>query len=143
MVQVPIIADYLRSKELLLRWMELSAFSDALYRTHLGTLINQSAQFYTDNDTFAAFAVFATVHRSLGSYRVRLMANASATGLPLVRHMWLQYPSDPNTFGLTAQVLLRGAVRGGCAAVGLLRQLRTALPHGWPHRSLCCWGRSP
>ena len=35
---------YLRTKELLLRWCECSAFSDALYRTHEGNLPEDSAQ---------------------------------------------------------------------------------------------------
>ena len=33
-----------RSKELLLRWMEMSAFSDAMFRTHVGNRPNASAQ---------------------------------------------------------------------------------------------------
>ena len=54
---------YLRSQELLLRWMEMSAFSDCLFRTHPGTYPGDSAQFYSNNDTFAAFARCASLHR--------------------------------------------------------------------------------
>jgi alpha-glucosidase (family GH31 glycosyl hydrolase) len=43
-----------RSKELLLRWCELSAFT-AVYRTHAGNLPSLNAQFWTDADTLAQF----------------------------------------------------------------------------------------
>lgn len=36
--------NYVRSKELLLRWAEASALSDVVFRTHVGNLPNESAQ---------------------------------------------------------------------------------------------------
>ncbi len=87
-----------------LRWMELSAFSDSLFRSHLGTYPDNSTQFYSDNETFAAFATFAHVHAALGPYRLQLMQVAAGSGMPITRHMWLQFPDDPVTFNLTEQV---------------------------------------
>eukprot|EP00899_Mesostigma_viride_P012381 jgi/Mesvir1/21143/Mv14191-RA.2 len=43
---------YLRSKELAMRWMEASAFADALFRSHEGTLPDDSCQVYSDEDLF-------------------------------------------------------------------------------------------
>ena len=44
MVVVPNETSVLRSRELLLRWMEMSAFSDTIFRSHVGNLPNASAQ---------------------------------------------------------------------------------------------------
>lgn len=42
------ILSYTRSKELLLRWIEMSAFTP-VYRTHLGSVPYLNVQVYTDN----------------------------------------------------------------------------------------------
>ncbi len=90
-----------------------------------------SPRFYTDNDTFAAFAVFASVHAALGPYRLQLMQTAASTGLPLVRHMWLQFPNDPAAFNLTGQVRL--CARAVCAW-GLPSLLQARVRWGTGHR---------
>ena len=86
--------EVLRSKELLLRWMELSAFADALYRTHPGNLPGLSAQWDSDANTTAHFARFARVFVALGPYRRELMADAAAKGWPLVRSLWMAYAGE-------------------------------------------------
>lgn len=95
-----------RSKELLLRWMEMSAFSDVMFRTHLGNKPNASAQIYSDNETLSHFSTFAKVHAALYPYRVKLMAQAASTGAPVTRHPWLHYPLDSTAAALTSQFML-------------------------------------
>jgi len=97
---------YLRSKELLQRWMEMSAFTDTIYRTHPGNLPASSAQWNSDNDTLSHFGSFSRVHAFLGDYRKELMKEALDTGAPLVRHTFLHYPDDANVRSLLDQFLL-------------------------------------
>jgi alpha-glucosidase (family GH31 glycosyl hydrolase) len=98
----PVIA---RSKELLMRWMELNAFT-ALFRTHEGLIPSISAQVDTDIETLSHLARFALVYKSLAFYRKMLVDEASKLGLPVVRHLFLHYPDDPNVHELRYQYLL-------------------------------------
>jgi len=101
---------YLRSKELLMRWMELSAFADAIFRTHPGNLPSKSAQWNTDNQTLAHLAAFAGAFKAMSGYRRSLMEEAKSVGWPLVRHTFLEYPDDPNTRKLQRQFMLGSEV---------------------------------
>lgn len=85
-----------RTKELLLRWLELAAFTPVL-RTHEG-LVPGAAGGHgvdTDEDTLDRVARITKVFRALQPYRRTLMAEAAARGWPLVRHPWLHFPGDP------------------------------------------------
>jgi len=86
--------NYHRSKELLLRWIELSAFSDVVFRTHPGLILDGTAQVYDDDESMAHFAKFARVHSALFDYRQPLITQASTLGYPLTRPMLLHYPMD-------------------------------------------------
>ncbi|KPA09323.1 Glycoside hydrolase, family 31 [Candidatus Magnetomorum sp. HK-1] len=99
------IGLYRREKSLLLRWMEANAFT-AVYRTHEGLGPKQNAQFYSDDDCYAQFARFAKVYKALAAYRKTLMTEAYEKGYPLVRHMMLHYPDDPNVLNLNYQWML-------------------------------------
>ena len=81
--QIPVIA---RTPELLMRWMELNAFT-AVFRTHEGLDPAISAQFDTDAATLAHTVRFARVYKGLAAYRKGLVAEAAATGAPVVRHL--------------------------------------------------------
>jgi len=97
---------YLRSKELLMRWMELSAFADVVLRTHPGNLPTQSWQIDSDDETLEHFTKFARVHNALALYRRELMQDASAYGHPVIRHLWLHYPADKEVRNLNQQFML-------------------------------------
>lgn len=99
--EIPIIA---RSKELLMRWEELSAFN-SVFRTHEGLNPGISAQFDTDAETLAHFVRMAKVYKALGFYRRQLVDEAARTGHPVVRHPFLEYPDDPNTYDLRYQFM--------------------------------------
>lgn len=92
--------------ELLLRWMEMSAFSDVIFRTHPGNIPNLSVQVYSDDGLLKTFGAFARVHSGLGSYRLDLMKEASITGAPVTRHPWLTFPTDVIARGLTTQFMM-------------------------------------
>ncbi len=94
-----------RSKELLMRWMEMSAFTP-VFRTHEGNRTEESVQFYEDEETLGHFARFAKIYRALSFYRSELMEEAFQRGIPLVRHPMLHYPDDPGVYGMEHQWML-------------------------------------
>jgi alpha-glucosidase len=66
---------YIRTKELLMRWCELAAFT-TMYRSHLGTLPSQNWQVYSDTETLRHFFAMAAVFQAWGFYREELMREA-------------------------------------------------------------------
>ncbi len=101
------IADYHRSEELLIRWMELNAFA-VVYRTHEGNQPDNNVQFYSNETTLDAFARNAAIYMAWAFYREELVAEAAATGLPVVRHPFIHYPDDPQVYGLRYEQFLVG-----------------------------------
>ena len=102
------LKNYHRSKELLLRWMELNAFT-TIFRTHEGNQPENNIQFYTDDETLDAFARWSKVFTALFEYRKTLVTEAASTGLPVVRHPFIHYPEDPETWKITYQEFMLGA----------------------------------
>ncbi|TGM24898.1 alpha-glucosidase [Leptospira levettii] len=98
------LKNYHRTKELLLRWAEVSAFTP-VFRTHEGNRPLKNWQVYTytkpdgtkslgDEDTVQLFAKIARIHFALKPYIQSLVEEASKTGLPVVRHNAIVEPED-------------------------------------------------
>ena len=102
------IADYHRSAELLKRWSELNAFT-TIYRTHEGNQPENNVQFYDNADTLEHFSRFAHVYAAWSDYRRELVAEAAASGLPVVRHPFIHYPDDPRVYELNYQQFMVGS----------------------------------
>ena len=102
------IRDYHRSKELLMRWMELNAFS-VVFRTHEGNDPEKNAQFYTDDETMAQFARCAKIFAAWFPYRKQLVKEGMEQGLPVVRPPWIHYWNDPEVLKLTYQQFMVGS----------------------------------
>lgn len=133
---LPPLPRTVRSPELLARWGELMAFT-VMLRTHEGNRPQHNVQVYSDDGTRASFARAAALHASWRELRARLMAEARATGMPVARHSWLQYPHDPVCADLAEQLflgpdlLVAPVLREGATTV------RAYLPAGsgaWRHR---------
>ncbi len=90
------LRNYHRSKELMLRWIELNAFT-AIFRTHEGNQPEKNHQFNSDAQTLRHFSRFAKIYKAWGFYRRLLATEAATHGWPIVRHLFLHYPHDPNT----------------------------------------------
>jgi len=112
---------YLRSDELLVRWMEYSCFADSVFRTHEGLLPDASSQIWDEN-VIHHFAKFANVHKALGSLRLRV--TDTQPGAPVMRATWLHFPQQTVTHSLKTQFLLGGediivcpALRAGISQV--------------------------
>lgn len=102
------LMNYHRSRELLMRWMELSAFT-TVYRTHEGNRPDDNAQFYSDAETLAQFTRMAKVYAAWGFYRKQLVQEAAETGLPVVRHPFIQYPRDEHFWSMSYQQFMVGS----------------------------------
>lgn len=102
------IRSYHRTRELLLRWTELNAFT-TIFRTHEGNTPDANHQFYSDEESLAHFIRFAKVYNAWSFYRKQLVREAAQTGLPVVRHLLVHYPSDPNVYDLWYQQFMVGS----------------------------------
>jgi alpha-glucosidase len=125
--------DIVRSEELLLRWIEWSAFT-TLFRTHEGNTPEANAQIYSSEAALAQFTKFARLYAALAPYRKTLMQQAATTGAPLVRHLLLEYPRDPRAweqgreFMLGSDVLVAPVFAPGANTVSVY------IPEGrWVH----------
>ena len=94
-----------RSKELLLRWCEFSAFTP-LMRTHEGNRPDSNWQFDSDEETMQQFARMATVFVRLAPYlKAQVRINAQH-GIPVMRPLFLHYEDDEACHDLRYQYLL-------------------------------------
>jgi len=91
--------------ELYWRWTELGAFTPYM-RTHDGNERDENHRWDADEETTAHFRFFAKVHVALGPELEALADEAEETGLPVVRHLMVQYPDDEETWPLSDQYLL-------------------------------------
>ncbi|XP_057947807.1 uncharacterized protein LOC131143487 [Malania oleifera] len=105
-VNLPVIR-YRRSEELLLRWMELNAFT-TVFRTHEGNKPSTNRQFYSNHQTLSQFARFAKVYKAWKFYRVQLVKEAAQRGLPVCRHLFVHYPNDEHVHKMSYQQFLVG-----------------------------------
>jgi alpha-glucosidase (family GH31 glycosyl hydrolase) len=96
---------YHRSRELLLRWIELGAFT-AVFRTHEGNIPEVNHQIYSDEETLEHFVRFARIYVAWKPYRMELVKEASEIGLPVVRHPYIQYTDDPEVLNLRYQFMV-------------------------------------
>ena len=97
-----------RSKELMLRWIELGAFQ-AIFRTHEGLKPNWAHQFDTDQETLKHIARFSNVYNAWYDYRRTLVEEAADKGWPLVRHPFLHYPQEQSFWPLSYQQYMIGS----------------------------------
>jgi alpha-glucosidase len=99
------LLEYHRSKELLMRWTELGAFT-VVFRTHEGNRPGVNYQIYSDEETLRHFDRLAEVYAAWKPYRMQLVNEAAETGLPVVRHPFIHYPDDPEVYGLDYQFMV-------------------------------------
>jgi alpha-glucosidase len=97
-----------RTKELMLRWIELGAFQ-SIFRTHEGLRPHWAHQFDTDKETLEHIARFSNVYNAWHEYRRALVDEAADKGWPLVRHPFLHNPQDQNFWRLSYQQYMIGS----------------------------------
>ena len=94
-----------RSQELLLRWAEVNAFTP-IFRSHEGNRPEDNHQIWSSSASLKGVAAMARVYRSLKPYRQELENEMEEKGWPLIRHMYLHYPEDPESPALDLQFML-------------------------------------
>jgi alpha-glucosidase len=93
-----------RSAGLLGRWAELSAFTPVM-RSHEGNRPESNCQPWSSPDTAAAVARMARVHAALAPYSEAVAAEYQAKGLPMMRPLFLGYPGDRASYGISDEYL--------------------------------------
>jgi sulfoquinovosidase len=111
-------------KELYLRWTELGALSADMHDENEGAgnlPVSARWQIWDDQESQDVYRKYAQLHTQLIPYLRVAVNEARATGLPVMRHMYLYYPHDPNVWAMTdeymfgdsllaAPIVQRGAV---------------------------------
>lgn len=82
-----------QERELWLRWLQLATWT-SLLRDHLGDQPRAPIEVWSDEGTVQAFRVAARMHASLVPYLYSVAAEASQTGLPIMRYLPLEVPDD-------------------------------------------------
>ncbi|MHA1829614.1 MAG: alpha-glucosidase, partial [Candidatus Heimdallarchaeaceae archaeon] len=98
------IGPFRRSKEVLLRWMELAAFTMVM-RTHEGNRPKDNWQFDSDIETIQHFSKMTKIHVVLKPYLLQLEKEYLEKGYPPMRACFLHY-DDSNLYKLKFQFLL-------------------------------------
>lgn len=129
------IIRILRTEELLQRWVEMEAFSGAMFRTHPGLKPQKSAQISSSNFTLNHFAFFSHVHSIYGDYRLHLMEeDMELKGAPLVRYMFFEFPNDKTCWNLESQFMLGSEFLVAPIFEKRLKVAHVYLPQGsWIH----------
>lgn len=126
---------YQRSEELLLRWMELNAFT-TVFRTHEGNKPSCNSQFYSNQRTLSHFSRFAKIYKAWKFYRLQLVKEASEKGLPVCRHLFLHYPKDEHVHTLTYEQFLVGTE---ILVAPVLDKGKEAVKVYFPKGESCLW----
>ena len=87
--------SFRRGRELLLRWIELNAFT-AVFRTHEGNQPSKNVQVFDSPEVLHFFSYFSRVFKTLFEYRKHEMAYVESHGWGLVRPIWFHHPQIPS-----------------------------------------------
>ena len=104
-VWAPDIVSYGFSKELWIRWVEYGALTPIM-RDHLERKPKCAVDLWFDSQTLDTFRRYARLHNSLFPYLYTYAHEASKTGLPIIRHLMLEWPKDSNTYAADHEYLL-------------------------------------
>ena len=88
------LAHYGRTSELLLRWIEMEAFSGSMYRSHVGSSFRDEDAQVWDDDVLPGYAKFTAVFAFLKDYRMAAFKQAEKNGWPVVRSAFLMFGED-------------------------------------------------
>ena len=80
-------------KELWMRWVEFGALTPVM-RDHVWMKPEHSWNLWSDAETTAHWHRYAALHSSLLPYFTTLADEAHRTGIPILRHLVLEYPND-------------------------------------------------
>jgi alpha-glucosidase len=93
-----------RSKELLLRWEEMNAFSP-LFRFHEGNQPSRNVQFDADEELLEQLSRMSRIHAGLKNYLKALVKDNAEQALPVMRPLFYHY-DGPWAYSLQSEYLL-------------------------------------
>ncbi len=105
-VNEPIVPKYLRDKQLLHRWIEMTTFSDPIMRSHPSSAPDTNFQIWDDNDSILFLKKFTLIHVALADYKMFLMNQAYEFGRPFTRPMMLHFENDIGARSIIDQFML-------------------------------------
>jgi alpha-glucosidase (family GH31 glycosyl hydrolase) len=101
----PDIVDRSTSRELWTRWCEFGALTPVM-RDHLWDKPSGAVNLWSDAGTMDTFRSYARLHISLFPYFYAYASTAAKTGLPIIRHLALEFPDDPKAYDSEAEYML-------------------------------------
>ncbi|WP_347862040.1 alpha-glucosidase [Salimicrobium sp. PL1-032A] len=93
-----------RSKELLLRWLEMATFTPVM-RSHEGNRPLDGCQYDHDAETMEAFARMTSLHVDLTPYIKQLVEKNAREGIPVQRPLFMEYEEDENAYNIQYQYM--------------------------------------
>ena len=91
-------------------------------------------QFYDDTTTQRMFAHYGRIHAALKPYFQLLNKEASEKGYPMVRHLYLHYPYDPEIWNAPYQFMLGSDILVAPVLAKKEFKVKVYLPAGeWEH----------
>jgi alpha-glucosidase (family GH31 glycosyl hydrolase) len=96
-------------KEVYLRWTELGAFSVDMHDENAGAGNGPSTdrwQIWDDRESQDVYRTYASHKTRLIPYVKLAVAQARARGTPIMRHLFMLYPRDPNVWALADEYML-------------------------------------
>ena len=93
-----------RTKELFLRWAEMSVFSP-LMRTHEGNRPEENFQFYDDEDCIKRMSRLVEIYTELSPYTKKLVKENAEKGIPVQRPLFMHYENDPESYNTEFEYL--------------------------------------
>jgi len=124
--------QFIRDDEILMRWCEMNAFSDAIFRTHPSNNPAINSQVWDNENIAKFFKKFAETHKELGEYRMKLMQEMEETGLPITRSLMLEL--DDTDLNIDDQFMLGSEVMMAPIVVKGTTWRNVYFPEGqWEH----------
>ncbi len=121
-----------RDKELMQRWIELSAFTP-FFRNHESVRPDINLQVY-DKEIIDFYGRFAKVHQTLKPYLRQVFQEAYDKGLPAVRHLYLHNSGDDAVYNIDQQFLLGRDILVAPVVEKNAKALEVYFPEGeWRH----------
>jgi alpha-glucosidase (family GH31 glycosyl hydrolase) len=105
-------------RELWQRWVEFGALVPVM-RDHVWNKPDRTYNLFTDDQTTAFFRRYGQLHSSLLPYFTYFAEEAHRTGVPIMRHLALEFPDDPHAalveyqYMLGDRILVAPVVAGG------------------------------
>lgn len=94
-----------RSKELLMRWAEMAAFTPVM-RTHEGNRPEDCFQYDDDEESLLHIKKMTDIYTSLAPYMKKYVKENAESGLPVQRPLFYEYENDEGSFDIQYEYML-------------------------------------